>query len=60
MFSVNNSLKTLKDNLIPLLELMNTKADIIDKINNQWVNITSIQWLEKNNTHTFWYEGYFR
>lgn len=50
MFSVNNSLKTLKDNLIPLLELMNTKEDIIDKINNQWVNITSIQWLEKNNT----------
>jgi len=34
MFSVNNSLKTLKDNLNPLLELMNTKEDIIDKINN--------------------------
>jgi len=56
IFSVNNCLKILKDKLIPLLELMDIKEDIINKINNQWANITSIQWLEKNNTHKFWYE----
>lgn len=39
ILSVSNTLKIDKVNLIPLLELMKVD-DVIDKINNQWVNIT--------------------
>lgn len=56
ILSVSNTLKVDKDNLIPLLELMKVDDVVIDKINNQWINITSINWQETNKTNTFWHE----
>lgn len=56
LLSVSNTLKVVKDTLIPLMEMMNIDVETIGKINVQWNNITNFKWLEKTNTHSFWYE----
>lgn len=36
--------------------MMDIEIETIGKINVQWNNITNIKWLEKTDTHLFWYE----
>lgn len=38
------------------MEIMNIDIETVGKINVQWNNITNIKWLEKTDTHSFWYE----
>jgi len=38
------------------MEIMDIEMETIGKINVQWNNITNIKWLEKTDTHSFWYE----
>ncbi|CAI6354283.1 unnamed protein product [Macrosiphum euphorbiae] len=51
LLSVSNTLKVVKDTLIPLMEMMDIEMETIGKINVQWDNITNIKWLEKTDTH---------
>ncbi|KAF0762278.1 Gustatory receptor [Aphis craccivora] len=38
------------------MEMMDIDIETIGKINVQCNNITNIKWLEKTDTHSFWYE----
>lgn len=56
MFSIENTLKTIKPSLVKILEASNVHAQKITKIEHQWQNIQLVEWNEKTNSTNFWVE----
>lgn len=56
LFSVENTLRVVKNSIVPLLEFFNISAENITKIEFQWSNITLVKWNETKNTVKFWAE----
>jgi len=56
LISVKNALHVIKDPLSPLTELFMYVKSTVDKVNQQWKNITNIKWLETSNTTKIWKE----
>jgi len=56
LISVKNSLNVIKEPLTPSTELFMYEKSTVDKVNQQWKNITNIEWLETSNTTKFWKE----
>lgn len=56
MFAVENALKQIKEPLIPLLKEFKYSLGEITKIENQWRNLTTVQWSNLHTTSDFWIE----
>lgn len=56
LFSVENTLRVVKPDLISILENFNYDPPLIDSIQNQWKNITLKKWENTSDTIKFWAE----
>jgi hypothetical protein len=56
VFSVNNTLRVVKPDLFKILEHFHYNPDLIEKIHNQWKNITLTEWQNTASTDDFWSE----
>ncbi|KAI8115040.1 hypothetical protein CVS40_12684 [Lucilia cuprina] len=57
-FSVDNVLKSSKEDILPILNLFHVDDEISLKIQKQYSNIHYIKWKNTNNTISFWTEVY--
>ncbi|XP_037811430.1 uncharacterized protein LOC119603466 [Lucilia sericata] len=57
-FSVDNVLKSSKEDILPILNLFHVDDEISLKIQEQYSNIHYIKWKNTNNTISFWTEVY--
>ncbi|EFA13101.1 hypothetical protein TcasGA2_TC012970 [Tribolium castaneum] len=57
-FSVQNTLRAIKPDLVKLLEDSGYEPQIIEKVNTQWKSISFVKWENTDNTVKFWSEVY--
>jgi hypothetical protein len=53
---VNKTLRVVKPDLFKILEQIHYNPDLIEKIHNQWKNITLTEWQNTASTGDFWSE----
>lgn len=56
IFAVDNALRQVKDSLIPLMQEFRVNSSNIQKIQNQWENLTTVKWTNLKATTDFWIE----
>ncbi|XP_068210356.1 E3 SUMO-protein ligase KIAA1586-like [Palaemon carinicauda] len=56
LLSVENTLRVVKNSIVPLLESLSINPESITKIEFQWSNITLVKWCETKDTVKFWAE----
>lgn len=59
LFSSKNCLRVLKEPIIEIAALLGYTPEEVDKINDQWTNLTLIKWVNVNTTIDLWNEIYF-
>ncbi|XP_068205152.1 uncharacterized protein [Palaemon carinicauda] len=55
-FSVHECLNQVKDPITEIAEIFGCDYQNIEKVENQWRNLTIVQWQEKKSTAKFWIE----
>lgn len=56
LFSVDNCLRIVKESVVDVAEVLGYSSEDIEKIENQWRNITIVKWSETESTEKFWFE----
>ncbi|KAK3892454.1 hypothetical protein Pcinc_003687 [Petrolisthes cinctipes] len=56
LFAVDECLRVVKEPIVEIAELLGYDPEQIDRIDNQWRNLTIVQWVETTSTAKFWIE----
>ncbi|KAK3882740.1 hypothetical protein Pcinc_012902 [Petrolisthes cinctipes] len=56
LFAVDECLRVVKEPIVEIAELLGYDPEQIDQIDNQWRNLTIVQWVETTSTAKFWIE----
>lgn len=56
VLSVSNSLRPMKESLVPIMKHLQVPSETITKAEFQWQNLTSVKWKETSDTLSFWHE----
>lgn len=56
LFAVEKCLRVLKEPIVEVAELLGYLPEQIDRIDNQWRNLTIVKWHETTATAKFWVE----